>query len=462
MSFDIILIARKKHIKGRWYFIIFFRYFKDYNFDFEKFKSRVHNNVVHIDAYFIPENEVCPTCGSTLLYKNGHTTKTIKHCTYHTNLFLVKCHIQNYKCKDCNTIFREKISFANPNETLSKESIIIILDKLKYANTTFESVARDLHISRQNVIDVFDRYIDYSPGPLPEYLSWDEKHINKSLTENAYMFIMLDFKTNKIYDILYSRHKYRLEYHFSRLPIEERLKVKYITMDMWEPYLHIAKIYFKKAKIAIDSFHVMEAVNNAMNKVRLIVMQKYNRKTENLDDNHPFYYALKKYRYYLVKNFDDITNLRFYNKKLKMWFDKFSLREYLLKIDSRLSLAYDLTTAYRDFNKTASTKDCADEMDKIIDLFYNSNLEPFKDVAKTLSTWKEYILNSFIKVEECLDKDGNPRRLSNGPIEGINSIIEKINVNGNGYTNFWRFRNRCIYVINKDVPILNTPKKKTK
>ena len=121
-----------------------------------------------------------------------------------------------------------------------------------------------------------------------------------------------------------------------------------------------------------------------------------------------------------------------------------------------------MTTAYRDFNKTASTKDCADEMDKIIDLFYNSNLEPFKDVAKTLSTWKEYILNSFIKVEECLDKDGNPRRLSNGPIEGINSIIEKINVNGNGYTNFWRFRNRCIYVINKDVPILNTPKKKTK
>lgn len=45
------------------------------------------------------------------------------------------------------------------------------------------------------------------------------------------------------------------------------------------------------------------------------------------------------------------------------------------------------------------------------------------------------------------------RRLSNGPIEGINSIIEKINVNGNGYTNFYRFRNRIIYSINKNVPL---------
>lgn len=146
----------------------------------------------------------------------------------------MKCNIQNYKCKNCNTIFREKNTFANPNETLSKESIIIILDKLRYANATFESVARDLHISRQNVIDVFDRYVDYTPGVLPEIISFDEKHINKSLTDNAYMFIMLDFKNNKIYDILYSRHKHKLEYHFSRLPLEERLKVKYITMDMWD------------------------------------------------------------------------------------------------------------------------------------------------------------------------------------------------------------------------------------
>ena len=78
-------------------------------------------------------------------------------------------------------------------------------------------------------------------------------------------------------------------------------------------------------------------------------------------------------------------------------------------------------------------------------------LKQFIDIAKTISHWKEYILNSFIKVDSI---DGaSKRRLSNGPIEGINSIIEKINVNGNGYTNFYRFRNRVIYSINKNVSL---------
>ena len=87
----------------------------------------------------------------------------------------------------------------------------------------------------------------------------------------------------------------------------------------------------------------------------------------------------------------------------------------------------------------------------VYSLFFYKIKKPFIDIAKTISHWKEYILNSFIKIEsiDCSSK----RRLSNGPIEGINSIIEKINVNGNGYTNFYRFRNRVIYSINKNVPL---------
>lgn len=44
-----------------------------------------------------------------------------------------------------------------------------------------------------------------------------------------------------------------------------------------------------------------------------------------------------------------------------------------------------------------------------------------------------------------------------GEIDGI-----IINTNENGYTNFWRFRNRCIYVINKEYSILEKPKKRKK
>ena len=423
-------------------------------------KFKVLGNIIYIDAYFIPEDEVCPICGSKDLYKNGHTIKTIKHCTYYTSLFIVKCHIQNYKCKDCNHIFREKNTFANDNEQLSKETIFIILDKLKYYTATFESVARDLHLTRHNIISIFDRYVEYTPSStLPEIMCFDEKHINKGLSDIAYSFVILDWKNIKIYDMLQSRHKKSLEKYFDKFSLEERLKVKYIIIDMWESYKDIAKRYFKNAKIAIDSFHVMEHINKAMNKIRIKVMQKFNLNTEQIDDNDPYYYVLKKYHYIFLQLFDDVKDFSKYNKKLKMWLNKYKLRKYMLDIDDELKLAYELSEEYREFNRAANENNCEEQLNDLIEKFFNSKLEPFIEVAKTLSTWKEYILNSFITIKDCLDDNGKARRLSNGPIEGINSMIEKINVNGNGYTNFERFKNRCIYVINKDYIIRGTPKK---
>lgn len=430
-----------------------FNLFKDSNFDFDKLKYQNTPSKIVFDAYYIPEDQTCPICSSSNYSKNGYKIKTVKHCIYYSKIVIVKCHIQGYVCKDCKSFFYEKDTFSNYNENISKESIDVILKMLKYNNETFESVARDLHISRQLVINIFDKYFNYTTPILPEILSFDEKHINKKLTDNAYIFIILDFLNIKIYDIVFSRHKYKLEKYFSRIPLKERENVKYITMDMWETYLDISKRYFKNALVAIDSFHVMKLVNNAMDTIRKIVMQKYNNKAEDIFYNDPYYYLLKKYRHYFLKEFDDITEGRFYNPKMKMYFTKHSLLKYMLDIDDTLKKAYYLTSKYREFNKTANITNCKEEFEAIIDLFYDSNIKQFIDVAITLENWKEYILNSFILVENTLvtsKNKSNKRRLSNGPIEGINSIIEKINLNGNGYTNFYRFRNRCIYVINSD------------
>ena len=141
-------------------------------------------------------------------------------------------------------------------------------------------------------------------------------------------------------------------------------------MDMWETYLDVAKRFFRNAKIAIDSFHVMRNINNAMNSIRISVMQKYNLKTDSIEDNHPYYYLLKKYRYYFVSEFDNLTDKRFYNRKMKMWFDKHSLLKYLLEIDPRLEKAYYLTSRYREFNKTTSYENAAAELEILIFLFF--------------------------------------------------------------------------------------------
>lgn len=386
------------------------------------------------------------------MYNLGYKTKTVKHCTNYTWLYIVTCHIKRYKCKICNHRFYEPDTFSNPHECLSKESIYAILDRLKLLNETFESVASSFHISRQEVIYIFDKYVDYrKPVDLPVIMSWDEKSKSKNMGKDPYMFIIVDFLKNKIYDILESRKKNSLTSYFSKIPLEIRNKVEFITMDMWPTYLDLAELYFRNAKIAIDSFHIVKNISHALDQVRLNVMRKFNNGAEDIEDNHIYYYMLKKYKYILLSDFDELDDKVRFNRKLKSHLDKHMIRRYLLDIDDNLKKAYYLYIRYLEFNKTCTYQEACDELEILIDDYFNSCISHFIEVAKTLTHWKEYILNSFILVDSL---DGSTkRRLSNGPIEGINSMIEKININGNGYTNFSRFKRRVIYVINKDVAL---------
>lgn len=72
----------------------------------------------------------------------------------------------------------------------------------------------------------------------------------------------------------------------------------------------------------------------------------------------------------------------------------------------------------------------------------NSGIPEIIKFRKTLNHWFEEIVVSFTYI--------NGRRLSNGIMESRNGIAKKIKNNANGYYNFARYRNRCLYVMNKD------------
>ncbi len=64
----------------------------------------------------------------------------------------------------------------------------------------------------------------------------------------------------------------------------------------------------------------------------------------------------------------------------------------------------------------------------------------FVECSKTWNHYKEYIINSFIKYKD--------RRLSNGPIEGVNKRVKELKAVMSGYRNTKRFYKRIILVQN--------------
>lgn len=325
-----------------------------------------------------------------------------------------------------------------------------IANSLREPSINFSSVGKQFGISYQECINLFEKYVatpNYTE--LPTIMCFDEKFLNRSIAKNGYAFIIVDFVNKKLFDILSSRHKEDLYKYFAKFSIEKRKKVKYIIIDMYQTYLDVAETFFPDAIIIVDSFHVVQNVRNAFDTIRKKIQKKYDNGSDDIDQNTEFYYLLKHNKDALIKFYTSLNNERKYNTRLKMYISERTMVSYALNIDPLLKNSYDLLQDYYEYNKYNSIETAEEMLNEIILKFKLSKIKEFEDVGFTLSRWKKYIINSFITIID--EKFHTKRRLSNGPIESINSLIEKIHLIGNGFKNFPLFRKICLCKINKTI-----------
>ena len=376
----------------------------------------------------------CPCCGSYVTTIKEYKTKKIILDKGKTIIYRAR----RFVC-ECGKTFFEENPFASERKKISDHLIRLILEALKRYNHTYLEVALQFGISVTEVIDIFDRHVQIERKSLREVISFDEFYFSRH-SRNKYAFMIIGLN-GEILDIQESRHKDKLMDYFKYIPLSERNRVKYVTMDMYENYREIVQARLKKAVIVIDSFHVIKHVNEALDKVSLEVLSRYaeDRKSDE-------YYLLKNKKYVLFKDELDDTYIR--NNHFRMKMNETDYLNLILKIDPKLNRAYQLMKKYYYFNHywTDYTKEEALVfIEKYIDECHESGISSFIELSETLDNWKEEISNSFVPYKT---HKGEIVRLSNGKIEGKNSYIKKMIRLANGYDNFKRFRNRVMYCEN--------------
>lgn len=127
--------------------------------------------------------------------------------------------------------------------------------------------------------------------------------------------------------------------------------------------------------------------------------------------------------------------------------------ERMLKISPRLEKTYELYHEYRNFNDTATLDNAKEWLETIIEHFQSSEIEELAPAWKLMMSWHDEIINSFNKVDNI--------RISNGPMERANRDIKTIFRPSFGSRNFKRMRNRIMFAMNSDSPMLYSPRKKT-
>ena len=398
--------------------------------------DRLKNLKVEIELKKVVMN--CPNCDQCTVKTNGTQIVKVKHSVIaerNTDIFFKK---YRYKCLYCNITFIQPTPIGKSRSRVTYLTTRRIMELTRDPRMTFKLIASELNLSTTGVIDQFYKNVPFQRNNLPFALSIDEVYLGRKSVKK-YAVVLMDFQSGDVIDLIYGRSVEDCMRGLQLYSRDERLTVKYISTDMYSGFHRLAKSYFPRAEICVDSFHVIKLINESFQKLLISKMKSY-------DNNSKEYYLLKKKRYLLLKNKDPIDWFsRTYDRKLKYYISKNQLVNLILNLDQDIETCYRIKERYMDFNKMGFDKVNPDkiireELECLILEFKNTDYDGFKSISKTLKSNFEYIINSFTRI--------NGKRISNGPIESTNAIIKMIVKTSGGYRNFDHLRIRALYVLN--------------
>jgi transposase len=172
--------------------------------------------------------------------------------------------------------------------------------------------------------------------------------------------------------------------------------VREVSCDMSPAFIQGAEDYFVNARITFDKFHVMKIINDAVDLVR--------REEQKCNPD------LKRSRYLWLKNAENLTS------KQKILFENLS------KQNLKTVRAYQLKLSFQEF-WNQSAQDSEAFLKKWYFWASHSRLEPMVKAAKTIKKHWNGILRWF--------ESG----LTNGILEGINSLIQLAKKRARGFRN---------------------------
>mgnify|MGYP002136501915 CR=1 FL=1 len=322
-----------------------------------------------------------------------------------------------WHCDECNLYMNDSFPFLDRYAHSTTITPLLILNAFKHLDQSTAAIAERFNISDTLAHILFERYVDLPRLPLPEYMSIDEVYLNISNSQK-YAFVIMDFSTGQIIDIVHNRWHSTLESYFLSIPLKERLNVKGVISDAYKTYLTMPEEFFPNAITILDSFHVVKVIISQMNAYIYKVMKKYKKRDEqrlkeknhdtNRDDKSikpsKEVILLQNYKWVILKNHDEInySTKRYYHKMLGMNVDTFTIEKMFLELDPNFEKLRDLKEDYIEFNNQEyeSEFDVLTNLNALINKYKYSDQSIFSDFALFLIKNKEPIVNSFIKVND--------------------------------------------------------------
>ena len=401
-------------------------YFYDNCLEIKKING-INTKIFHAFLTYTPE--YCPHCGCInggfhdiikWNFKRNCKIKIAKVANYNTILLLDK---QRFFCKNCNRTFTASTNVVDFHKQISNDTrLSVILDLMNKGSEKDISIRNNISTNSVNRIldEISNDTIVKNNGLLPEVLGIDEFSATKD-TISKLAFIIIDQTNKNIFDINPSRKSLDIKKYFRNYPKKERDKVKYITLDLYQPYYKLMHSLFRNAILIPDRFHIVIQARNALDKTRINLCKKSN----------PNYKKFKKYWKLLLKDKRDLDKKK---KKYQTCFKKemtqYDIVSYLLNTNEELYETYQI---YQSILYSIDSRN----KEIFLSILNGKNKKISKYMKKALKTFKnmkKYILNAF------------DYEYSNGIVEGTNNLIKQIKHTAYGYRKFKHLKARVMLI----------------
>lgn len=354
----------------------------------------------------------CPECHSSgKVYDVLNENRTWRHLDFFQYKTILHARLPRIECKNCNKVITVKVDWARSHTrfTWLFESFVLSLMK----EMPVAAVAREVREHDTRLWRIFHYYVHRAMNEMDfskvRRIAIDE---TSSRRGHHYITLFVDVDTKKVMfategkgaEVLLAFQRFLEGRGIDSTQIQE------VCCDMSPSFIAGIEKYFPKAHITFDKFHVMKMVNEAVDQVR--------------KDEQKEVPELKKTKYLWLKN----------EKKLKDY-----QKEHLVKLkDTNLKTAkaYRLKLAFQDF-WTYSALLADVYLREWIQWTVRTRLEPMIQVAQSIKKHEDGILRWF------------QSKITNGLLEGLNSLVQAAKRKARGYRSLDTFISMVYATANK-------------
>lgn len=342
----------------------------------------------------------CPICAyESKAYDTEE--KTWRHLNFFQHEAYLHARVPRIKCNG-HGVKTIVVPWARPNSgfTLLFEALILAMAEEMPINAISELVGETDKRLWRIIQHYVEKDIEKQDLSKVSRVGVDETSAKRG---HAYVSLFVDMDSKKVIFVAEGKDSLTIQAFKDHLCKHKGTvrNIKEFSCDMSPAFISGISEYFPMARITLDKFHVIKLLNRAIDAIR---------REEQLTEN-----GLLSSRYIWLKNQNSLTSKQ--RRKL----------ESLSSLNLKTARAYRMKLVFQDIFSSDAPLGIA-ALKKWYNWAIRSRLEPIKQFARTLKQHWDGITRWF------------KTKLTNGLLEGLNSIVQAAKARARGFRSIQNFK----------------------